>query len=144
MDAVADPPPGPRTGGPVQRLAWAALALDLVGARMATRHQLVAEPFGLPTPGRLPAALVIPGWGTALSGPLVADAALLAVAPAADRGDPAARRAVSALAALRLVGVVGEPVTWGRRPPRRTMVVAAGHVVLAAALLRSAATARRA
>jgi hypothetical protein len=129
-------------GGPVKRLAWAALALDLVGAQMATRHRLVAEPFGLPTPGRLPAALVIPAWGTALSGPLVADAALLAMAPAAELGAPRARRAVSVLAALRLVGVFGEPVSWGRRPPRRTMLVAAAHVILGVALLRSA-TARR-
>ena len=58
---------------------------------------------------------MVVGWGTALSGPLVADAVLLAVAPVADHGHPGARRAVVLLAALRLVGVLSEPVTWGRR-----------------------------
>ena len=53
---------------------------------MATRHRLIGEPFGVRPPRRLPAALVVAGWGTALSGPLVADAVLLAVAPVADRG----------------------------------------------------------
>ena len=33
---------------------------------------------------------MVPGWGTALSGPLVADAPLLALAPAADHGTGAA------------------------------------------------------
>lgn len=78
LDATrGDPPPVRLTGGSLRRLSWTALALDLVGARMAARHRLVGEPFGLPTPGLLPGVLVIPCWGTARSGPLVADAALV-------------------------------------------------------------------
>ena len=53
MDAVADQSPGWKTGGSLRGLAWAALVLDLVGARVATRHRLLGEPFGLPTPGRV-------------------------------------------------------------------------------------------
>lgn len=137
MDRLGDQSLSRLPGPSLRRLAWAALVLDLVGARVATRHRLVGEPFGLPTPGLLPAAFVIPCWGTALSGPLVADAALLAVASGADEGHGRARRAVSVLATLRLVGVLGEPVTWGRRPPRQAMLVAAGHLVLGVALLRA-------
>ena len=130
------------TRAPLRGLSGAALALDLVGAWQATRHRLIGEPFGVRPPRCLPEALVVAGWGTALSGPLVADAVLIALAPVADRGHPGARRAVALLAALRLVGVLSEPVTWGRRPPRRTMVVAAAHLALGMALLRSATAPR--
>jgi hypothetical protein len=123
---------------PLRGLARGALALDLVGAWLAARHHLIGEPLGIRPPRALPEALVVAGWGTALSGPLLADGVLIAVAPAADRAHPGARRAVALLAALRLAGVLSEPVTWGRRPPRRTMIVAAGHFAVGAALLRSA------
>ena len=54
----------------------------------ATRHRLIGEPFGVRPPRSLPEALVVAGSGTALSGPLMADAVLIAVAPVADRGHP--------------------------------------------------------
>ena len=124
-------------GAPLRGLTGAALALDLAGARVATRHRLIGEPFGVSPPGWLPEAMVLPCWGTALSGPLMADAALLALAPAADHGHRGACRAVSLLAALRLAGVLSEPVTWGRRRTAPwAMLVAAAHLVLGVSLLR--------
>lgn len=111
-------------------LAAATTLLDLVGARIATRHQLIGEPFRVTVPDSLPESVVLVAWGTALSGPLAVDGLLLVLARRS------AHRAVAALAMVRLAGVLAEPVSWGRRPPRWTMVVSAAHVYLATQVLR--------
>lgn len=118
-------------------LAVAAGALDLAGARLARRHELAGEPFRLTAPSALPRPVVLAGWGTALSAPWLVDVGLGALAVAADDGRPGARRWIRMLGWLRLVGVLGEPATWGRRRPRWVVLVSACHVALAAASIRS-------
>ena len=130
--------------GSMVRLAAAAGALDLVGARVAGRHGLVAEPLRLAAPAAIPRPVVLAAWGTALSGPWLVGVGLGALAVAADGGREAAGRAICVLGWLRLAGVLAEPVTWGRRRPRWTVLMSGGHVVLAVALIRSrAATSSR-
>jgi len=119
------------------RLAGVALALDLVGARLACSRGLIAEPLGLAAPSAIPRSVVLAGWGTALSGPWLVDGGLGALAVAADNGRADAGRAVRYLGWLRLAGVLAEPVTWGRRRPRWAVLVSAGQLALAAALIRS-------
>ena len=117
-------------------IGWvaAASALDVIGGRIAKRYGLEGEPLLIGPPGFVPASLTMVLWGTALSGPLVIDTALLALAPAA-RGDGVAAQAVRTSGALRLAGVLAEPATWGRRRPRWTMVIAAAQVIVAAGLI---------
>jgi hypothetical protein len=91
--------------------------------------------MGLTAPRSLPAVVVLAGFGTAVSGPLLADVALGGLASAADAGAPRARRAIRALAWLRLLGVLAEPVTWGRRRPRSAMVLSAAHLAVAISLV---------
>ena len=121
----------------LRRLALAATALDVIGARIAVPRGLVGEPLLISVPAELPAGVVLAGWGTALSAPLLMDGALGALSLAGDsRG--ATSRAVRALGMLRLVGVLVEPVTWGRRAPRWAMLISVGHVAIAASLIRQA------
>lgn len=126
------------------RLVVAAGALDVGGARIALRRGLVAEPLRLVAPPAIPRPVVLAGWGTALSGPWLVDVGLAALA-VAGRGRHNGERAIRALGWLRLLGVLAEPATWGRRRPRWVVLVSAGHVAVAAALIRSsrASTSRR-
>jgi hypothetical protein len=121
-----------------RRWALVAVALDLLGMRVAGRHGLVGEPLRIKAPASIPTGLVLAGWGTALSGPLLVDGVLGSLCLPAREPSPAVNRAVRALGSLRLVGVLAEPVTWGRRAPRWTMLIAAGHVVVAVGLLQAA------
>jgi hypothetical protein len=122
-------------GHPLGRLALAATALDLLGVCVARRRGLVGEPMRLTAPRSLPAVVVVAGFGTAVSGPLLVDVALAGLAPAADAGAPRPRRAIRALAWLRLLGVLAEPITWGRRRPRSAMVLSAAHLAVAMSLV---------
>lgn len=115
--------------------------VDIVGGLVARRTGLVGEPFLVAAPASLPVPVVLVGWGTALSGPLVADVALVALGGAADRGRSDMRRPVRWLGVLRLVGVLSEPVTWGRRRPRWPMVLSAAQLLVAASLIHAGAPA---
>jgi hypothetical protein len=128
MDAAVRP--GSATG-------WvlAAAGLDILGARVARRHGLIGEPLLVGPPRFVPAPLTTVVWGTALSGPLLIDAALLALTPAVAGGKAIACRVVRAGGVVRLAGVLAEPVAWGRRRPRRAMLVAAAQLVVAAGLI---------
>lgn len=122
----------------LRRLALAAAVLDVVGARVATGRGLVAEPLLITAPAFTPTAVVLAGWGTAVSGPLLVDVALLALGSRADEGQTAARRTIWVLGWLRLVGVLAEPATWGRRAPRWAMLLSTGHVAVAALMIHNA------
>ncbi len=118
----------------LSKIALALVALDLVGARVARRHGLVGEPLRLRIPDRVPAPVVLVGWGTAVSAPWGMDALLVGLLA----GDPErARRGARALAVLRVAGVLAEPVTWGRRRPRWAMGLSAAHLGLGGALLHA-------
>ena len=121
----------------LRTIAIALTALDLVGARVALRHHLIGEPLRLRIPASVPHAVALIGWGTAVSAPWAMDAALLS--SLAGRDGERARKAARVLGALRVVGVLAEPATWGRRRPRWAMVLSAGHLALGGALLRTAA-----
>jgi hypothetical protein len=127
---------GATAGHPLRRLALAATVLDLFGVAVARRRGLVGEPLRLTAPASLPTLVVLAGFGTAVSGPLLVDVALGGLAPAADAGAPRARAAIRTLAWLRLLGVLAEPITWGRRRPRSAMVLSAAHIAVAMALLQ--------
>lgn len=126
------------------RLAVAAGALDLVGARLAVRLGMGAEPLRVSVPPTLPRSIVLAGWGTALSGPLLADVGLSTLACAADSGRHEASGAIRILGWLRLTGVLAEPATWGRRRPRWVVLMSAGHMAVAVALIRSSRATDRA
>ena len=119
----------PRRTDRTARWCFAALvAVDAVGAIVATRHRIAGEPFGVgrSLDPRRPHVSVL--WGTGLSAPL---ASLAAVAAAAV-WRPALLRPAGAVFAL---GALSEPVVWGRRPcswPAGVGVM--GHVALAAAM----------
>ena len=117
-------------------IAAALIALDLLGARVAMWQGLVGEPLRLRLALGVPASVVLVGWGTAVSAPWGMDALLVGLL-AGDDPDRA-RRGARALAALRVAGVLAEPVTWGRRRPRWAMALSAAHLGLGAALLRAA------
>jgi hypothetical protein len=119
-----------------QRLAIAAAAIDVVGTVVAQRHDLVGEPLGIRAPAAVPTPLVLAAFGTALSGPLLVDAALLLLARGAERGNSEARWAFRAVGWMRLGGVLSEPATWGRRGPRAAIGISLAHLVVAVQLLR--------
>jgi len=127
--------------GAAVRLGWssrwvaAAALLDFLGGSVAQRHGLIGEPLLIGPPRFVPASLTTVVWGTALSGPLLIDAALLALAPAVAGGDAGAGQVVRTCGVVRLVGVLAEPVTWGRRRPRWAMLVAAAELIVAAGLI---------
>jgi hypothetical protein len=125
----------------LRTVAVGALAVDLVGGLVARRSGLEGEPFLVVAPTAIPGPVLLLGWGTALSGPLLADAALVAFGHAADRGSQTMCRPVRWLGLLRLVGVLCEPVTWGRRRPRWTMALSGAQLVVACSLIRCARTA---
>ena len=77
-------------------LMAAALATDLVGASVARRHDLVGEPLRIRLPVQLPTPVELTVWGSAVSAPLLMDAALIL-------GSPRLRRS---LGGLRLVGTL--------------------------------------
>ncbi len=120
-----------------RRLALAAVVLDLLGTRVARRHGLVGEPLLITAPETIPSGLVLAGWGTALSGPLLVDGVLGSLCLPAREPSHAGVRAIRALGALRLAGVLTEPATWGRRAPRWVMLLGAAHVGVAVALIRT-------
>ena len=64
----------------------AAAGVDVLGGLIAKRHGLIGEPLLVGPPRFVPASLTAVAWGTALSGPLLIDAALLALAPAVAAG----------------------------------------------------------
>jgi hypothetical protein len=121
--------------GSATRWEAAAAGLDLLGGRIAKRHRLIGEPLLVGPPRFVPASLTTVVWGTALSGPLLIDAALLALAPAVAGGDAVAGQVVRTCGVVRLAGVLAEPVTWGRRRPRWAMLVAAAQLIVAAGLM---------
>ena len=127
--------------GAAVRLGWssrwvaAAALLDFLGGSVAQRHGLIGEPLLIGPPRFVPASLTTLVWGTALSGPLLVDAALLALGPAVADGDALAGQLVRTCGVVRLAGVLAEPVTWGRRRPRRAMLVAAAQLFVAAGLI---------
>jgi hypothetical protein len=119
----------------LQGLAVAATVLDLAGARVAVGHGMVGEPFRIRFPSSAPAPVVLVAWGTAVSAPWWMDAALGAAVAGGDI--ERARRAARVLGGMRLVGVLAEPMTWGRRRPRGAMALSAAHLALAGALVAS-------
>jgi hypothetical protein len=96
---------------------------------VAVRHQLEGEPFRVRLPVRVPRPVELALFGTALSGPLAVDGLLVALGerPGVVRG----------LGWLRVVGVLSEPATWGRRRPRWTVVISAAQAAAGVALSRA-------
>jgi hypothetical protein len=84
-------------------------------------------------PRRVPRAIELALFGTALSGPLVVDGALLAGGRAGSPLGACTQR----FGWLRLIGVLSEPATWGRRRPRWTMVISAAQLAAAVGLVRA-------
>jgi hypothetical protein len=118
----------------IVRLVAAAAVLDALGAATAWRGRLVGEPFGIRTPVSLPFAVELVVWGSATSAPPVLDVAAIYLSRRVLRS----RRAgvgVVALGALRGLGVLGEPASWGRRRSRAAVVLAIGHLGVAGAMM---------
>jgi hypothetical protein len=112
-----------------------ATALDVVGAVVATRKRLVGEPLGIVAPRGLPPALVLAAWGTALSGPLTVDGVLLASTRPGDHAIARSHLPLRVLGGLRLIGVLSEPATWGRRRPRWVVLLNVAQLGIAARLI---------
>ena len=113
----------------------AATALDVVGAAVASRLGLVGEPLRITAPAWIPRPVVLVGFGSALSGPLAVDAALLRLAMVSGEGNAAPSRWIGRFGWLRLAGVLAEPVTWGRRRPSWTMLLAGAQLATSVALI---------
>ncbi len=110
-----------------------AACTDLVGATVALRLRLEGEPFRIRFPIRLPLPMIVTSYGTALSGPLAIDGLLAAATCRSDAGQHA--NLIRRLGWLRVVGVLSEPATWGRRPHRWTVAISAAQLAAALALI---------
>jgi hypothetical protein len=120
----------------LRAIAAALVVLDLAGARVALRHDLIGEPLRMRMPTSVPTPAVLVGWGTAVSAPWFMDAVLVAALSGKHRDR--ALTAARALGALRVAGVLVEPATWGRRRPRWAMGLSAAHLALGGSLVRAA------
>lgn len=90
--------------GSATRWVAAAAGLGLLGGRIAKRHGLIGELLLVGPPRFVPASLTTVVWGKTLSGPLLIDAALLALAPAVAGGDAVAGQVGLCERPDRLVG----------------------------------------
>jgi hypothetical protein len=126
----------------IVRLVCAAAVLDALGAATAWRCRLVGEPFGIRSPVSMPFAVELVVWGSATSAPPVLDVAALYMS----RRVPRSRRGVVgavALGALRGIGVLSEPASWGRRRSPAAVVLAACHLGVAGALMAAGCSGAR-
>ncbi len=120
------------------RLVAAASSFALtstLGAAVSARHDIPGEPLGLrvPTPVRVQ---LLTGLGSGLSAPLPMPLAARGAAGAADGRETWPSRLCAGIGGAALVGMLVEPVTWGRRSEARSVkATVAVNVVSAAALL---------
>jgi hypothetical protein len=119
-------------------LAPAALFLVSTAYGMAvaaTEPDLPGEVFGLHLPGRVRVHLAL-GLGSAISAPWPMPAIAMWAAVRGTRGSTWSATTVAVVGSGLLAGVLGEPVTWGRRaaPPSARISIPL-HLAIGAAMV---------
>ena len=112
------------------------LAATAYGSAVAaTQPGLTGEVFGLHLPGRVRTHLAV-GLGSAVSAPWPMPAVALWAAVRGIHGSRRAALAVAVVGSGVLVGVLAEPVTWGRRPASASARVSIPlHLAVGAAMV---------